>query len=324
MYQMWSVWNAVLSGVSFSRSNVSENTPVTNHEFAGRIFSRLARDGNYLPGHQSWPKTIMPHTPSTQYRHAPPSSIGNERRREIFTTPSKRTCAHGARFSTDSGKAEADPGLLPTTLVSNLATPCGSLAITFSLILAARVAGGALTLAFVRGADEGPTIVRGFDLEQPGDDDDEEAVELSERVSNGGVADGGVTDGKHAYANANGNSNGNGKNPMAAALSPGPSRENTPVKNKRNGEAMYRMVDVGNEYGMFGDGEGFWHPEGVSGAAGKEGYRSTTGRTGDVEGQMETGDDAGWDGDSDSDEDVERRRSHLVEPPPGATSMALV
>ena len=169
--------------------------------------------------------------------------------------------------------------------------------------------GGALTLAFVDSEDDGPLLV---DAQHVDDSADLQEIELSSIVPGRRLANG---------IDHHGRVNGNG---AALGLSPRPSREHTPRKTKRKGMATYSSVGAtANGNGAGGgsfDEEPARGQEGVLGNGG-DGYRSLAfGRTGEVEGQIETGGGEGrWDG-SDSDSDA-GMGGDLVEPSAPRTSV---
>lgn len=171
--------------------------------------------------------------------------------------------------------------------------------------------GGALTLAFVDSEEDGPLLV---DAQHLDDSADLQEIELSSIVSGRRLANG--------REQHQGRLNGNG---VALGMSPRPSREHTPRKTKRKGMATYSSVGATANGNGEGGGEGFVGDpargqDGVLGNGG-DGYRSVAfGRTGEVEGQIETGGGGSrWDGSSDSDSEA-GGGGDLVEP--SATRMA--
>lgn len=151
------------------------------------------------------------------------------------------------------------------------------------------------------------------DAEHVDDSADLQEIELSSIVSGRRSVNG---------LDHRGRVNGNG---IALGLSPRLSREHTPRRTKRKGMATYSSVGAtanGNGEGGGGIGE---EPgrgqEGVLGIGG-DGYRSVAfGRTGEVEGQIETGGGGGrWDDSSDSGSEA-GGGGDLVEPSAPRTSV---
>lgn len=174
-------------------------------------------------------------------------------------------------------------------------------------------AGGALTLAFVhndQAQQQSANVIQSADDAEDslGHGHDRRTIEMAERTPGGRA----TTTINGFNGRANGSSNGG-----AAQLSPGPSRDHTPINTTRKG--MYSKVGDETDAGGV---EISARTEFVRGSSGgtRETYHSLAlGRAGEVEGQMEAG-GARWDGESDSDSDGDAgRASELVEPAVGAT-----
>lgn len=137
--------------------------------------------------------------------------------------------------------------------------------------------------------EQKPAVIAAVDT----DDEREESLELSRTPR-------ALADGRSRAASTTNDG-------MTEQLSPGSSRENTPINTKRKGSGKYSIVgggaadsDDGN--GTFGDSVFARGHDGMLANGGRENEGFALGRKGDVEGQVESGSASGrWDGQSDSD-----------------------